>query len=153
MPLDTVLSNMYDTVLVPTDGSDVSVAAAQEAVELTKSDGTVHALAVLEDLPMYKQSGKGAKLETKDRTNERAELEEATRRISETAEGAGVDSVSAVTEGVPHRQILEYADKNGVDAIVMGKRGLGAAVNDMLGSTTERVVQRATITVITVPES
>ena len=144
---------MYDTVLVPTDGSDVSVAAGQEAVELTKSDGTVHALAVLEDIPMYNQSGKGAKLETRDRSNERAGLEEATQQISKTAERAGVNSVSAVTEGVPHHQILEYADNNSVDAIVMGKRGREAAVNDMLGSTTDRVVRRANTTVITVPEA
>jgi nucleotide-binding universal stress UspA family protein len=143
---------MYDTVLAPTDGSDVSLSAAQEAVELTSSDGTIHALAVLEDLPMHKQSGKGAKIEAKDRTDERAELEEAINRISEIAETAGVNSITAVTEGVPHLQILEYADENDVDAIVMGKRGLGAAVNDMLGSTTERVVRRAATTVITVPE-
>lgn len=143
---------MYERVLVPTDGSDVSVAAAHEAIELTSSDGTIHALAVLEELPMYKQSGKGAKLAARDRTEERAGLEKATRQISEAAENAGRACTPTVTSGVPYLQILQYADGNDIDAIVMGKRGHGAAATDMLGSTTERVVRRASTTVVTVPE-
>ena len=144
---------MYDTVLVPTDGSDVSLAAAQEAVELTASQGTIHALAVLEELPMYKQSGRGAKLKPKARTEERAALEEATERIAQVVETADRSCVRTVTEGVPYLRILEYAGKHDVDAIVMGKRGPGAAVDEVLGSTSERLIRKAGMTVVVVPES
>lgn len=144
---------MYDTVLVPTDGSDISLAAAEEAVELTADGGTVHALSVIEELPLHKQSGRGAKLEAKDRTDERAHLEAATDRIEELTEAAGVDCVTTATEGVPYREILGHAEEIDADAIVMGKRGLGAAANDLMGSTTERVARRASTTVVTVPET
>lgn len=143
---------MYDTVLVTTDGSDVSLNAAEEAIAFTASDGTLHALSVVEELPLHTQSGKGAKLGEKDRSAERAALEEAINRIEKMADGAGLDCVTTMTEGVPYREILEYAADVDAKVIVMGKRGSGAAARDMLGSTTERVVKRASSTVVTVPE-
>lgn len=144
---------MYETVLVPTDGSEISVTAAEEAIELTADNGTVHALSVLEELPMYKQSGKGAKLEEGDKSAAKEALTEATDRVEEMADAAGVDCATTATEGIPHREIVSYATETDADAIVMGKRGRGAAANDILGSTTERVVERASSKIVVVPES
>lgn len=144
---------MYETVLVPTDGSDESFKAAEEAIGLTAEDGTIHALSVVEELPLFKQSGKGAKLPEKDRTAEREFLEEATQRIEEMAVAAGINCETTMVEGVPYHEILTYAEEIGADAIVMGKRGLGIATKDMLGSTTERVVRRASTTVVSVPQA
>lgn len=144
---------MYETILVPTDGSEISLAAAAEGVELADPDGTVHALSVIEALPMYKQSGKGAKLEGEDESAARAYLTEATDRIEGLAGAAGVDCVSKIVKGVPHREIVSHADDVGADVIVMGKRGQGAAANEILGSTTERVIGHSSSMVLTVPES
>ena len=144
---------MYETVLVPTDGSDQSFRAAEEAIDLTAKDGTIHVLSVVEELPLFKQSGEGAKLPEKDRTAEREYLEEATQRIEELADTAGIDCESLVVEGVPYHEILTYAEEIDADAIVLGKRGSGLAAKDMLGSTTERVVRRASTTVISVPQA
>ena len=41
---------MDEPILVPTDGSEISVTTAAEAIELTDDDGTVHALSALEAL-------------------------------------------------------------------------------------------------------
>lgn len=144
---------MYDTVIVPTDGSDVSIAAVREAIELTESAGTIHVLAVVEELPLYKQSGTGAKLPEADKTSEHDLLEEASREIEDLVVTAGLECELATTEGVPFREIISYAEEMDADAIVMGKRGRGAAANDMLGSTSERVVHRAKTSVVTVPDS
>lgn len=141
---------MYDTVLVPTDGSDVSFTAAEEAISLMASDGRLYALAVIEELPLYKQSGKGAKLAKPDDTAERTHLDEVTSRIESMAAEAGIDCETTVTSGVPFREIIQHAGDVNADAIVLGKRGAGAAANDLLGSTTERVVARASPTVISV---
>lgn len=142
---------MYDTVLVPTDGSEVSYTAADEAVTITAGDGTIHALAVVEELPMHKQSGK-PKLKQKDDTQKQLEMENAADRISQIATGGGVNCVTELSSGVPHREIVTYADEVDADAIVMGKRGLSATADDMLGSTTERVIRDSDRTVVAVPE-
>ncbi len=143
---------MYETILVPTDGSELSMAAAEEAIELANAEGTVHALSVLEELPMYKQSGRGAKIE-EDTSEAKAALTEATDQIEELADDAGVECTTAVAEGVPHREIVSYAEEIDAETIVMGKRGRGAAAGDILGSTTERVVERTSTMVVVVPES
>jgi nucleotide-binding universal stress UspA family protein len=143
---------MYETVLVPTDGGELSISAAEEAVELANSTGTIHVLAVIEELPMYKQSGKGAKIDDGDKSEVREYLEAAADRIEESVAAAEVESTTTITTGVPHREILSYAEEIDADAIVMGKRGQGAAAGDILGSTTERVIKGASSTVVTVPE-
>lgn len=142
---------MYESILVPTDGSDHSLRAAEEAVGLADDGATIHALGVIEDLPLYRQSGRGAKLQTTEDTAVLTRLEDATEHVGELAADAGLTHEAVVTEGVPHHEIVRYAKEHGVDAIVMSKRGTDAAAGDILGSTTERVIRQSPVVVVTVP--
>ena len=144
---------MYETVLAPTDGSELSIKAAAEAIELTNQDGTLYALAVLEKLPLYKRSGMAEKFDAGDDDVQRGHLEQALDRIAELAGEAAIACESTITEGVPYREIVSHANQIDADAIVLGKRGMGADADDMLGSTTERVIRRAPTRVISIPES
>ncbi|MXR51626.1 universal stress protein [Halovenus sp. WSH3] len=139
---------MYETVLVPVDGSDESRTAAAEAVELTASEGMLHALAVIEELPMHRRSGKAEKF---DRGGDRSEAEEAIAAVADRAETADVDYETTITEGAPSREISSYAEAVDADAIVVGKRGASESAGEILGSTTERVLKNAPTTVVAVP--
>lgn len=57
---------------------------------------------------------------------------------------------SAPSDGVPSEEILDYADANGVDLIVMGTHGRTGLPRLLLGSTTERVVRLFDAPVLTV---
>ena len=142
---------MYDTVIVPVDGSEESYAAAEEAVEITAESGTVHGLAVVEELPMHKRSAKGGKLDSEPDADAREQAKNATEQVAALADDAGLDVVTAVTEGVPAREIVDYAEETDTDAIVVGKRGLDKATQDMLGSTSERILKEAPTTIVAVP--
>jgi nucleotide-binding universal stress UspA family protein len=142
---------MYETVLVPVDGSDVSVTAAEEAVEITGAGGVVHALAVIENLPMRRRSAKAEKFEGRDGTEKQRQAEKATAAAAEVVEDAGLEYETTVTEGVPSREIAARADAIGADAIVVGKRGASASAGEILGSTTERILKNAPTTVVAVP--
>lgn len=144
---------MYETVLVPVDGSDESITAAEEALEITAPDGTLHALSVIEELPMYRRSGKAEKFEDEDDEEARDRAESATAEVKELAESAEIDCVTAIEDGVPSREIIAYAESVDADAIVLGKRGLSDIADDMLGSTTERVIRSAPFTVVSVAGS
>lgn len=139
---------MYETVLVPTDGSEIAVTAAEEAVELTAADGTVHVLAVEETLP-FDQGPETTGSDTQ--TPQRAHLEAALDSVATVLEEAGIESEQSIRQGVPFEEITAHADAIDADAIVMGKRGAGAAENDVLGSTSERVITRATAPVVVIP--
>ena len=137
---------MYDRILLPTDGSDASDRAVEQAVGLARETGAeLHVLFVVEDIPYAP--------EMMDDTVEE-ELqgigEEAIAAIEARADEAGVDVVSAIRKGAPHSAIFEYADGEGVDAIVMGTHGRSGLDRYLLGSVTERVVRTADVPVLTV---
>jgi len=67
------------------------------------------------------------------------------------AENNGVHDVRAtVLDGDPARRIIEYAEQEGADCIVMGSRGLSDIKALMLGSVSQKVSYRAPCTCIAV---
>lgn len=60
-----------------------------------------------------------------------------------------VEIKSEVKTGVPATIITEYAEKNGIDIIVMGRRGLGA-VRAMFGSVSQRVAHETDLPILLV---
>jgi nucleotide-binding universal stress UspA family protein len=76
---------------------------------------------------------------------------EAVDAVASRAADADVDTTTAVRDGVPHSEILRYADDEDVDLIVIGthgRTGRDKLVN--MGSVTERVVENATQPVLVV---
>jgi len=58
-----------------------------------------------------------------------------------------------VTEGEPAATILEQAERLGPGLIVIGTRGRGGVARLLLGSVAEKVIQGATVPVVTIPPS
>ncbi|MCK5833265.1 universal stress protein [bacterium] len=55
-----------------------------------------------------------------------------------------------LVEGIPFHEILRVADKESVDAIVIGSTGKGLISEMILGSTSEKVVREAKVPVVVV---
>src|SRR6056297_2449605 len=113
---------MYDTILVPTDGSDAANRATEHAVSLARTfDADLCGLYVVDTQRYGKQT-----LGTEDVLEE---LEERGHEVlAELEERADADQVQATTEvvdGRPSSEIMAYADEIDADLIVIGNRGLG----------------------------
>ncbi len=136
---------MFDRILIPTDGSEQAKRAAKKGIELaTEHDATVHGLYVIE--PVYTADvGTGQIIEAL-----RAEGKRAVEALAEQAEAKGLTATTAVREGVPHKEILAYAEENDVDLVVMGTHGRSGLDRYLLGSVTEKVVRTADCPVLTV---
>lgn len=137
-------SEMYDTILIPTDGSEGTDEAVRQGLELARAyDATVHALYVVDQTYPAAQW---------DFTTEREE-EIATRAIDAVAEEATEMNVRVekkVRRGVPHEEIIAYAEDNDADLIVMGTHGrTGIDRFVTAGSVTERVVRFSPVPVLT----
>ena len=63
---------------------------------------------------------------------------------------AGVSTTTSVCEGVPNAEIINCAEKNNADLIIMGSQGHSAVSRFLIGSTAERVVRRSHLTVLCV---
>jgi nucleotide-binding universal stress UspA family protein len=138
---------MYDTILIPFDGSDEAVKSAEHGIELAASVGaTVHALYVV-DLP-----GSPRTVYLRDDEEELREEyhdygEEVTAEICDLASDAGVDCETAIKTGAPAEEIVEYAEDEELDAIVVGSAFRGK-VGALLGGVTDRVVRTSSVPVI-----
>ena len=133
---------MVQTILTPTDGSDNSYRAIEQAVHLGKPfDATIHSVAVIK-LGTHRDR---LRYDPKD------DADEAIEKARELVEREGLEFVGAVREGLPYRQIQEYADDHDVDMIVMGTHGRSGLDRYILGSVAERTVRQSKVPVLLVP--
>ncbi len=139
---------MFDTILIPTDGSPGATAAADLAIDIADQYGAiVHVLHVVDVRmsPLTREMDHDevvALLEESD--------EDPIAPILERVRDAGIPAHEAIRLGVPHETIREYIDERDVDLVVMGTHGRTGLERALLGSVTERVVRTADVPVLTV---
>ena len=137
---------MYDTILVPTDGSDAANRATEHAASLARTFGAELCGLYIVDTRRYGKRTLG----TEDVLEE---LEDRGREIlADLEERADADQVQATTDivdGRPSSEIVAYADEIDADLIVLGNRGLGGGTEGTIGSNAERVVRYGDRPVIT----
>lgn len=138
-------------ILVPIDFSDTSGAAVDYAAFLAKSFGaSVELLHVLD--PMLHVSGEsvpraGGPPESITEHGRRIAREEIERSVTRL-EHAGVPAKGTLETGVPWERVVHAATRS--DLVVMGTHGRTGISRVLLGSVTDKVVQRSTTPVLTV---
>ena len=134
---------MYRHVLVALDGSAYSDVALPAAIELTKKFGAD--LFVLHVAEHDRGRAVVYSLETPaDATKLVGDAVKAARDAGVAAKGELRD----VAAGHVAKAIVETADANEVDIIVMGSRGLSDIQGLLLGSVTHKVIQLAHVAVL-----
>ncbi|WP_207588738.1 universal stress protein [Halomontanus rarus] len=140
---------MYDCILVPTDGSTEGERAVEYAIDLARThDATLRAIYVVNAA-----SYGGLPMETAwDGISDalRDEGQAAVDRVEELADERGVRVDTAVLEGSPSRVIVDEAQPEKCDLVVMGTHGRGGIDRLLLGSVAERVVRSSPVPVLTV---
>lgn len=140
---------MYDNILIPYDGTDESRKGARHGVELASAVGaTVHALYVI-DLPGAPRTVYVRDDEEEMRKEYEEFGEEVTSEIHEMATERGVRCEKVLKSGSIHKEIVDYADENDMDLIVMGSAYRGT-LGAVFGGSAERVVRASQVPVTTV---
>jgi nucleotide-binding universal stress UspA family protein len=130
-------------VLVPTDGSEASLAAVDHVIASRPRAGIVTLLAVF---PEERREAAESTLPTLRREFEahvEGHFAEARRRL----EGVGISCRTEVRFGDPATEIVRFATEGGFEQIVMGRRGRGGVAKLLLGSVSEQVVKNARVPV------
>ena len=136
---------MFETVVIATDGSASAERGVRAAIDIAERfDATVHALYVV-DPDDDRDAPTDAEDELADALQEAGE-----DALSFVSEHASEDVVTAVKQGEPATEIIEYAESVGADLIAMGTRGRHGEHAFLLGSVAEAVVRRAPMPVMTV---
>jgi len=140
---------MYDSVLVATDGSSGTKETLAHAAAIARdNDATLHGLYVV-DKRLYLAADKDDQDDVRQSLEEEGDI--ALDDIVVGGEESGLDVVTRMEEGIPHKTIIDYVEEAGIDLVVMGTHGrTGRDRVANLGSVTERVVQNAPVPVLVV---
>ena len=142
---------MFGSIVVGTDGSDTAKEAVKQAIELAKSVG-----AKLQIVSAYEPvSGTRLREEATQvpddlhwMVNEREDVEATLRDAKEVAEGAGVAVETFSRQGDPADAILDVAEENESDLIIVGNKGMTGAKRFLLGSVPNKVSHHAPCSVL-----
>ena len=139
---------MYKKILVPTDGSEFAKKAQKHALFLSKVSGAeIIAVSVTENnfingLPLddeVYQLNQILKEKSEENLKEFDELNEDDLKITHV-----------IREGSPARVILEVAQEEDIDLIVMGSSGKSGFDRFIMGSVADKVVNSAKCAVLVV---
>lgn len=138
---------MYQTILIPTDGSPCATRAVTRGLDLAdRLESNVHALYVV-DTARGAESGWDFYIERQEE-----EGESALEAVAERAVEFGQSITPHLRRGTPSEVILDFAEEYDVSLVVMGTCGRSGLKRLLRpGSTTERVIKECVSPVVVVP--
>ena len=142
---------MFGSIVVGTDGSDTAKEAVRQATELAKTLGSsIHLVSAYEPVP------DGRLREERDevpedlqwmvnpRSDVSSTLEDAAEELKKTGLGVEIHA----REGDPADAILDVAEEQKADLIVVGNKGMTGAKRFLLGSVPNKVSHHAPCSVM-----
>jgi nucleotide-binding universal stress UspA family protein len=139
----------FKKIFVATDGSEQNRRAIEYGIELAKIAGGKIFVGYVVDTAAFASIPMDAGWEMMYELME-TEAKEAVQKVEVLAKQAGVEVESVVLEGHPSNEIIEFAQKNGIDVIVMGTLGKSGLDRFLLGSVAEKVTRNSTVPVLVV---
>ncbi|WP_292379132.1 universal stress protein [Methanosarcina sp. UBA289] len=141
-------SDFFRSIVIATDGSENTQKAISHGIKLAKLSGaTVHALHVVDTFSVTQSwtAGKGTMNEIL-----REDGLKAISKVKKCGEASGVEVREILLEGRPSNEIIDFAENNDIDLIVMGTLGKTGLDRFLMGSVAEKVVRQSKVPVLVV---
>lgn len=142
---------MYQTVVVPLDGSELAEEVLPHVVELIRGrDSRVYLLSVT---PMMRRMARPVvdlHPSSEERQRVEQELEEYLQKMSETLKADAAEVEVSVRFGRAADKVLAFADDVGADLIAMTTHGRSGIRDWIFGSVADRILRGATCPVLLV---
>jgi nucleotide-binding universal stress UspA family protein len=138
---------MYKKILLASDGSEHSKRAAEHAILLAK--GSTNSKIMI----LYVVDPEKSKSDVLNNWSSVGMMDLRKERIKEveaSAQQSGIQYEVEFLHGDPGPVIVDYANKNFFDIVVIGSRGLNALQEFVLGSVSHKVAKRANCPVLIV---
>ena len=142
---------MFGSIVVGTDGSETASEAVRQATELASSVGAaIHLVSAYEPVPQGRLHSDVQDVpdDLQWAINPRSEVNATLEEASKTVQGAGVEVESYAREGDPADAILDVAEEQKADRIIVGNKGMTGAKRFLLGSVPNKVSHHAPCSVM-----
>ena len=152
--MSTKIKGRFSTILIGIDGSESSIDAADYAIEMAKKDGAQVIALTVNRIPLSSY-GLATPQEEVKQSKDNEEMQEFKEWLDKISQNAKQNSVQLKKEIINSQMsveaaIVEYAESEGVELIVVGTRGNSGIKNMLLGSIASGVVKYATCPVMVV---
>ncbi len=129
-------------ILLAYDGSDGAKRALDAVLALAPGSARVTVVGVAEGIPLFGHAG------TLPSPEQEAERDRTLDEAREALAAQGLTVGLETRAGDPATAILDVAEKDGCDLIVLGTRGLGTAERWLVGSVSDKVLHHAHCSVL-----
>jgi nucleotide-binding universal stress UspA family protein len=139
------LKNQFSKILVPIDGSKNADNALNKALIIAeKFDSKLILIHVISDfIPDFSTTSEGLQIPNttvvKIRTAIREQAETMMKKKLDQVQKKKLNCISIIQVGDVGSEIIQYAEKNNVELVVIGARGLGKFKQLLLGSVSNKV--------------
>jgi nucleotide-binding universal stress UspA family protein len=137
---------MLGRIVVGTDGSETASEAVRHAIELAKlGDGKLEVVSAYEPVPQdrLREEKSEAPGDVQYAINAREDVNMKLEAASKAAKDAGIDVTTHPREGDPADAILDVAEEQKADLIVVGNKGMTGAKRFLLGSVPNKISHHA----------
>ena len=142
---------MFGSMVVGTDGSDTAGQAVRQATELAKAIGAkVHLVSAYEPVSegRLREERQQVPGDLQWMVNPREDVTQTLESAAEGLRAAGIDVETHAREGDPADAILDVAEEQEADLIVVGNKGMTGAKRFLLGSVPNKVSHHAPCSVM-----
>jgi nucleotide-binding universal stress UspA family protein len=133
---------MFERIVVGTDGSETATLAVKTAIELARlAKSKLEIVSAYEPIPQdrLKREGEGIPGDVSQVVNPREDVQLVLDRAAAEAKKAKVDVVTHPREGDPADAILDVAEENDADLVLVGNKGMTGARRFLLGSVPNKI--------------
>lgn len=138
--------SIFSNIMLATDGSEIAKKAADSAIKIAKlNNAKLYAVHVISPGEISVTLHDPRDVEWKKAMKERFEAQgkEATAYVETSGKIVNVPVESAILEGNPADEIVNFAEKYDIDLIVMGTLGKTGIQRFLLGSVAENVIRHS----------
>jgi len=142
---------MFSSIVVGTDGSETAQVAVKQATDLAKQVGaSVSLVSAYEPVSnqRLREESREVPRDLEWMVNPREDVEATLKDAAEEVGGAGVKVDTFAREGDAADAILDVAEEQNADLIVVGNKGMTGAKRFLLGSVPNKVSHHAPCSVL-----
>ena len=142
---------MFGSLVVGTDGSETASEAVNQATELAQKLGAkVHLVSAYEPVPegRLREERQTIPEDLQWMVNPREDVDATLQEAAKGMRASGVQVEIHAREGDPADAILDVAEEQGADLIVVGNKGMTGAKRFLLGSVPNKVSHHAPCSVM-----
>jgi len=140
--------SIYKKVLIAIDGSETSMYALREYIRFSKVENP--SISVVSVIPTY-EGDLAATWTNNIVASIKKQCDVSLSEAIKIAKEEGITIQALCEEGTIHERIVDLADMDNYDLIVMGKKGLSLIERAFVGSVTERVIGYSRQDILVIP--